>query len=473
MNTQAESINDLHQRITLTLTPEDYTQKYNKALNEMVKFGNFPGFRKGAVPMTFVKKIHGKAALADTIADMANQQLTEYLKSNQIDYMVSPILAEQQPKHDYTKTEDFVYIFDIALNPTINLDKLLKNQTFVKYNVTLNDEEIDRWIEKMRIFHYENRFPDQVELNDEMGIDMRKLDENGNETDRKQENYGFITLKLSEINDPTLQSELEGVQKDYVFTSNIERLMGTNQEFINTKLGYEIDKPIDENLQNSYKCTVYSIKREGLAEMNPAFFKKVYPEQDFEDETQFRTHVAQVNNKILNENAAIAAGNQVIEYLLTNASQTLAIAQDVLIRWIKQNLAKPEYEATLTQDYQKQYAPDFKMQAILNGILKQNNAEVQYIDVVQSAKMELKRMMAQYGYTMEMPDATLEKRAVEMIKKEEDFQRYFQHAKVTKVGLILEKIHTNYTIENVNATEFENQMEKQNLAEKDELVEIQ
>ena len=50
------SIGNLHEKLSVIITKEDYAPAFEKALKNFSKNANIPGFRKGNVPSGMVKK---------------------------------------------------------------------------------------------------------------------------------------------------------------------------------------------------------------------------------------------------------------------------------------------------------------------------------------------------------------------------------------------------------------------------------
>ena len=67
MNITRENIDALNAVVKVDIAKEDYKEKVDKILTDYRKSANIPGFRKGHVPMTMVKRQYGKAVLVDEV----------------------------------------------------------------------------------------------------------------------------------------------------------------------------------------------------------------------------------------------------------------------------------------------------------------------------------------------------------------------------------------------------------------------
>lgn len=55
-----ENIGLLNDKLTVTLTKDDYLKGFETSLKKYAKTANIPGFRKGMVPTGLVKKMYGQ-----------------------------------------------------------------------------------------------------------------------------------------------------------------------------------------------------------------------------------------------------------------------------------------------------------------------------------------------------------------------------------------------------------------------------
>ena len=75
MNITRENNDELNAVIKLTIAKEDYEPKVAEVLKSYQKKANMPGFRPGKVPAGLVKKMYGKAVMADEINKLVSENL--------------------------------------------------------------------------------------------------------------------------------------------------------------------------------------------------------------------------------------------------------------------------------------------------------------------------------------------------------------------------------------------------------------
>ena len=62
-----ENIGLLNDKLTVTLTKEDYLKDFETSLKKYAKTANIPGFRKGMVPTGLLKIMNGQGVFADVV----------------------------------------------------------------------------------------------------------------------------------------------------------------------------------------------------------------------------------------------------------------------------------------------------------------------------------------------------------------------------------------------------------------------
>ena len=100
-----EDVGNLSAVLTLTVSKEDYEPKLSTELNKHRKKAALKGFRKGKTPMGFIKKMYGRAILADAINEMIQKELTKYISEEKIQILGQPLPSEDQQEYDFNINE--------------------------------------------------------------------------------------------------------------------------------------------------------------------------------------------------------------------------------------------------------------------------------------------------------------------------------------------------------------------------------
>jgi len=158
MNISRTNIDELNAVIRLSIGKSDYEATVNETLKDYKKKANMPGFRKGMVTSGLIRKMYGKAVLAEEINKMISSELSRYLSEEKLQILGEPLpsLTEQKPI-DFDHDEDFEFVFDLGLSPVIDID-FAKVGKLPFYEIIIDDEMINNQVEA-----FQNRFGSYVD----------------------------------------------------------------------------------------------------------------------------------------------------------------------------------------------------------------------------------------------------------------------------------------------------------------------
>ncbi|OPF52595.1 trigger factor [Clostridium baratii] len=146
MEAKMEKIEANVVKFEVRVEAEKFTAALNKAYNKNKKNFNIPGFRKGKVPMTMVKKHYGVEVLFEdainTVVSETYPTLIEENKLKPIDY----------PKIDVVEIgegKDLVYTAEVTLYPEIELGEY-KGLDIKRKEVKVEDVEVEGQLKNMQ-----------------------------------------------------------------------------------------------------------------------------------------------------------------------------------------------------------------------------------------------------------------------------------------------------------------------------------
>lgn len=67
MNVSLQNIDSVSASLTVKLEKTDYQENVDKSLKNLRQKAQVPGFRKGMVPTSLVKKMYGKSVVAEEV----------------------------------------------------------------------------------------------------------------------------------------------------------------------------------------------------------------------------------------------------------------------------------------------------------------------------------------------------------------------------------------------------------------------
>lgn len=426
MNISKENIDALNAVIKLTVDKEDYEKRVDDVLKDYRKRVNMPGFRPGKVPAGVVKKMYGKAVLADEVNKLVSENLHQYITENKLDLLGEPLPSENQELIDFDTAESFEFVFDIALSPEVEL-KLTKREKLPYYTVQITDEMVKDQADALA-----GRFgtSEKVEVVEEKAMvkgNFNQLDEEGNIVE------GGIfaedaVISLNIIKDEEEKKKLLGakVGDEVVFNPTVAFPNETEISYI-----LKISKEEAAEVKGNFKFTISEITVFNNAELNQDLFDKAFGEGQVKSEEEFNARV----KEDLAKNLAMET-----EYRFTvDAKEKLMgkvkvdFPEAFLKRWvIATNRDNEKFDAANLDNEMPAMLEDLKWQLIKNHLIKSNDLQIEESDVLDYAKKSAKIQFMQYGLS-NVPEEHLENYAKEMIQREEQRRQMAEGAVNEKV----------------------------------------
>src|SRR6476659_4106504 len=149
-----ENIGLLNDKIVVNVKKEDYLPTFEKALKSYGKKASLPGFRKGMVPTSVIKKMYGSSVLTDEVLKTVEKELTKYMVDENLDIFAQPLpLPENDSRNiNAENPADYVFAFEVGLKPEFALPDL-SNALVNKHNVQVTDEMIETEVNRLRMRH--------------------------------------------------------------------------------------------------------------------------------------------------------------------------------------------------------------------------------------------------------------------------------------------------------------------------------
>jgi len=150
MNITRESTGELTAVVRIEIGPSDYSEAVDKQIADYKKKANIPGFRPGHVPTGLIKKMYGKAILAEEVNKLLSDGLMNYIKEEKLDILGNPIPnPEKNSSVDFEIQSVFDFYFDLGMTPEFKIpfDKDLEIEN---YSIIIDDEMVNKYIEDTR-----------------------------------------------------------------------------------------------------------------------------------------------------------------------------------------------------------------------------------------------------------------------------------------------------------------------------------
>jgi trigger factor len=403
MNVTQNKIDDLNTIVKITIKPEDYKPNVEKSLNDYRKKLNMPGFRKGKAPMSIVKKQYEGAVTFEEINKVLNDALSNFISENKLSILGQP-LPKANNELDIN-AKDMTFEFELGLAPNLNVD--LSKAKIPYYKIEATDKEIDDTILRMQTQFGEVTDADKIEEGGNFVAEVVEIDEEGNQVEE-----GKNTTITFLVNDLKSKDSFLGKKKDDIVTIQAQDLFNDVhqlQHFFG--LSHENAHQFNANL----KITVEKTSIRTKAELNQELFDKVYGKDKIKSEEELREKIKEEIENYYKKESDTKFMNDSVEWLLDTVKFDLPT--DFLKKFIKSKAKEPMSDEEASIEYEKTVKA-LRYQLIEGQILSDNKISIQYNDLVEFTKNQMKQQFAMYGY-VDFPDAELDKYVANAMKNEE------------------------------------------------------
>jgi trigger factor len=412
MNITRENIDELNAILTILVEKSDYETTVNDVLKNYRKKANMPGFRPGMVPAGLIKKMYGKAALAEEVNKIISKSLNDYIHAENLNILGEPLPNdEKQPAIDWDNQTDFTFVYDIGLAPAFEV-KLDKETKMPYYSIVADEELVNKQVDAYAGRLGENKEVDSVEEKDTARGTFVQLDEAGNEL------VGGITaekvvIAIDVMKDQKIKASFIGKKDGDVIVFDPVKAYDNKHE-----VGHmlNISHEEAETLSGNFSFTIEEVLRFEKAELNEDLFTKIFGEESgITTEEEFRAKVkAEIEENFLySSDYKFSIDSR--DALVKNIQFDLPEA--FLKRWILATNDKMTVEQ-IEADFDS-FMLDLKWQLIKDKIIKDNELKITEDDVRALAKEMAAMQFRQYGLN-NVADEHLENYANKMLEKEEE-----------------------------------------------------
>lgn len=389
MNISQQNIDDLTATITLSIEKEDYAPNVEKVLTAQRKNAQIPGFRKGKVPMSLIKKQYGMSVQMDEINKLVSQELQKYLNEADFKILGEPLPSEKQETIDFDSQENFDFLFDIGITPKVDIE-LSDKDSIVMYDINVEADAVDNQIKQYTSQFADMQNPETAEERDMVKGDAAQVDADGNIVEGGMSKDGAILMP--ERVEADLKKELVGAKVGTNVVFNPSKALGSAEEAA-TFLGIDKDAIVDADI----KFTVTEITRYVDAEINEDLFKKAYPNEEIATEDDFRKRIEEDVKKGLANESDVRFEWDARDFIVDKLKD-VAFPDVFLKRWITlSNEDKEDFDAEkLDADFPK-VLDDLRWQLATSVIAEKAEIKIEAEDPLNTAKQMAAQQFAQYG----------------------------------------------------------------------------
>ncbi|MBW8359553.1 MAG: trigger factor [Weeksellaceae bacterium] len=425
MNVTAKNHDEVSALLTVTVDRADYKDKVEKQLHNYAKNAQVPGFRKGKVPMSLVKRQYEAPIAFEEINKLVNESLNNYITENKLRMVGQPV---PEPVNDFDHTaEQLSVAFEVGYEPDFTID--LSKYEAPHYKVEASEKEIGQSIENMQ-----KRFAEQVPQ-DKIGKDS------------------YVALEVSQVveddaegthNHPAKKVTINAENKEafkLVKSLKMDESVKVSKtdlqanEDLAKELGFS--KADAEHLHHDeIEVKVKDFYGLNNHELNQELFDKVYGEGNIKTEEELKDKVKTELDEYFQQNADVYFVNNILEQI--TEKEEVQLPENFLAKWLVFSNQNITNEAQAKEVLENEKA-SIKHQIIEGKLMNDNDIKLDYEDVLAQAEQLVRNQLAIYGIH-HLPDEEVQKYAVEMLKDQEQVRQISSEVAMAKLkDVILEK----------------------------------
>lgn len=430
MNVSLQNIDKVSAELTVKLEKADYQEKVDKELKSLRQKAQIPGFRKGMVPVSLIKKMYGKSVIAEVVNKTLGEAVYNYIKENKVNMLGEPLPNEEKQQDiDFDTMEEFDFVFDIALAPEFKAEVSAEDKVDY-YTIEVSDEMIENQVKMytQRTGKYDQ--VDAYEENDMLKGLLAQLDDEGNTKEGGIQVEAAVLMPSYMKNDEQKAVFANAKVNDVlVFNPNVA-YDGNGAELASL---LKIDKEIAKDVMSNFSFQVEEITRFVPGELTQEVFDQAFGEGVVKTEEEFRA-------KIKEEIGARFVADSDYKFLIDIRKVMMEKVgklefSDALLKRIMLQNNEEKGEEYVAENYDKSIE-ELTWHLIKEKLLQENSINVEEADVVNMAKEATRIQFAQYGM-LNIPEDILENYAKEMLKKKESVENLVNRAAENKLAAAL------------------------------------
>jgi len=378
-----ENVGLLHEKINLTLSKEDYLPAFEKSLKEYSKRANIPGFRKGMVPSSLIRKMYGSSLFTDEVLRSIDRELVKYLETEKVEIFAQPLPDEVNLRQlDMNTPTDYHFSFEIGLKPDFTLADLGKAET-TRYKVQITDDMINSEIARLQN-RYGNMKDEETVTNEEnvLNVTFTEVDENGNN----------LPEGISKDNSLLVKYFAEGIRTDLIHKGKNDFIIiklqtafeDKEREWIISDLG--LNKEDQANADKNFKVLITKIGLLEKRELNEDFFRQLYPNGEVNSEADFRNKIQEEIQAYWDGQSRNQLQHQGYHELLDHTE--IKFPEDFLKKWMKTQGEKTKTDEEVEKEFPV-FLNQLKWTLISDKIVSTYGIQVSQDEIRNFAKQQL------------------------------------------------------------------------------------
>lgn len=434
MNITRENIDALNAVVKVDIAKEDYSDKVEKILADYRKSANIPGFRKGHVPMTMVKKQYGKAVLVDEVNKLLQDALKNYMIEEKLDVLGNP-LPKMQDNLDWD-ADSFSFEFELGLAPEFEVELKTKN-AITQYNIVADDKMINDQVDHIRKQYGKLISQDTVSKDSEItGVFVNEEKNINNKA----------TFTLDKFKGKATEKQFVGAKVGDVVTLNTKGLFEDDHDLMHfLKVSHDDAHGLDIDVN----FNINEANTRELADLDQELFDKLFGKDTVTTVTELKDKIKADSEKQFAQQGDQKFLNDVTEHLVENTKFDLPAS--FLQRWM-QTAGEEVMDADQAKEEYEKSEKSMRYQLIEGKLIENHKLQVTFEDLKDFSKQMIKVQMAQFGQ-IDPSDEELDNIASRILSNKEEVKRLSEQLMSQKL-LELYKKEVNVKVKEMTYDDF-------------------
>lgn len=383
-------------KLSLTLKPEDYLKELEKELRKVANKAHIKGFRPGKAPVNVIKSLYGDEILGEVVIKRFNDEVSRYIETNNIHLLGEPMLPKEYefPRFNIRQPETYNFQVEIATVPPFEL--ITEGYAAKKYTITLTQEEKKQLLENFLkdLSRVESKETVSTEKDFLFGRCEFIINQETQETTEQSLNFTTDALLPLEKLKPISRELFMNLKiNDEVEIYPFQIFQDENES---SKYVYINDKDLAEKLKDQKaKFKIERISCLVQPELNEAFFKEIYPNDNIRDEDTFKEKFLQETLQRIEAEANWFAKEQLKNEFIQKHPFELPI--DFLKEWLKSRKNVSQQQIDLAENNPELFTQSLKWEILGNKLAQKFAVEVSKEEIKQSyvrdTKERIQRML--------------------------------------------------------------------------------
>ena len=425
MNVTATNHDEVSALLTVTLDKSDYKEKVEKQLHNYAKNAQVPGFRKGKVPLSMIRKQYEAGIAFEEINKQVSDALNNYVTDKKLRLVGQPV---PQPVEELDHNAEQLSVgFEVGYEPEFSID--LAKYEAPHFKVEASEKEINQSIENMQKRFAEQVPQEEIAEDSTVALEISQVVEEGAEGEHNHAPKN-ITIDATRKAAFDLVKSLKKEESVKVSKADLE-----NNEELAKELSFSKEE-VEHLHHDQIEVTVKDFFGLNLAELNQDLFDKVYGEGTITSEEELKEKVKTELDEYFQQNADVHFVNKVLAQI--NEKEEVKLPETFLVKWLMFSNEHVTSEAQAKEILEAE-KNQLKYQILEGKLMNDNEITLDYADVLGQAEQLVRNQLAMYGIH-HLPDEEVQKYAADMLKDQEQVRQISSEVGMAKLkDVILEK----------------------------------